>query len=113
MVAKIRPSAGKPVLFFDGLKSHTSKKSMPTVLRYFRPLKNVPYSCAFNTIEAVWSVTKNNFVKLTMQLNHWYDDEEFYSLVRRSCTMIPRATIKNLMRSNHAYIRSVLSSIDE
>jgi hypothetical protein len=66
VVAKIRPSVGKPVLFFDGLKSHTSKISMPTVLQYFRPLKNVPYSCAFNAIEAVWSVAKNNFVKLTM-----------------------------------------------
>ena len=45
VVAKLRPSQVKPILFFDGLRSHTSNQSMAVVQRYFRPLKNVPYSC--------------------------------------------------------------------
>ena len=78
---------------------------MAVVQRYFRPLKNVPYSCQFNAIEAVWGVAKNNFVKLSMLQEHWYTNEEFYELVRRSLTMISRDTMAGLMRSNHAYLR--------
>ena len=108
VVAKLRPSQEKPILLFDGLRSHTSRISMAVVNRYFRPLKNVPYSCQFNAIESVWGVAKNNFVKLAMLQDHWYSDEEFYSLVRRSLQMISRGTMAGLLRSNHAYLRKLL-----
>ena len=38
VVARLKPNTGKPVLFFDGLRSHMSKESLPTVIQYFRPL---------------------------------------------------------------------------
>ena len=81
---------------------------MEVVNRYFKPLKNVPYSCQFNAIESVWGVAKNNFVKLAMLKEHWYSNTEFYELVRKSLTMINRQTMTGLMRSNHAYLRQML-----
>ena len=63
---KPQPPGVKAVLFFDGHPSHTTKKSLALANRLFEPLRNVPHSCNFNSIEKLWSVAKNNLMKILL-----------------------------------------------
>lgn len=56
----------KPIFLFDGAPPHLTKKSMTLVKSLFVPLRNIPHSCDFNSIESLWSTAKNAFHKLLL-----------------------------------------------
>ena len=73
----------KPILLLDNASAHLSYESRDVVKRFFVPWFIPPYSCAFNSIEHVWSSLKLELVRrfsielLTMKL-----EEELRSAIR-------------------------------
>ena len=72
----------------------------------------MPHSCNFNSIEKLWSVAKNNLMKLLLLRSEPIDEPEFAEIVRRSLEIIPPQTVTALVNSNRAYIEAVLTEAD-
>ena len=64
--AQLKYHVEKPVLIYDGASAHIASTARMKLSQHFKPLKMPPYSCDFNSIEAVWSVAKSNFAKLCL-----------------------------------------------
>ena len=56
----------KPVLFYDGLKSHGTATSLNLANALYTPFQNVAHSCDFNSIETLWSHAKRNLSTLLL-----------------------------------------------
>ena len=95
-------------MLYDGARAHIAKSSQTLIKAYFTDLKNVPYSCDFNSIERVWSVAKSNFHKRMVLQQRPLDREAFIQMVQDSLDSIDEKTFEGLFISNRSYIRSIL-----
>ena len=60
-------------------------------------------------IEKVWSAAKTYFKKRLLASKNEIDDAQFRKMVIESFTQLPEQKLKNLLRSNHAYIIKMLN----
>lgn len=76
--------------------------------RYFVPLPQPTYSCSFNSIETVWNLAKNFYMKISLindaQLANEY---AFRELVLRSLRSADES-VPNVLRVNNGFLREVL-----
>jgi hypothetical protein len=63
-----RHVVGKPFLLYDQHSAHKTIESMRLMRSHFIPLPVVTYSCSFNSVEALWSVSKAYMSKRVLML---------------------------------------------
>lgn len=109
VAGKVPPDVRKPLWFFDGHAAHARRESVQYAANYFRLIQSVPYSSEFNSIEYVWGLFKRDVRRKLVLTQGALCQATFNELVRASLGAIPAATIRNVLRSNHRYLRGLLA----
>ena len=109
VASKVRiATKGKPFLLYDQHRAHTSHLARPVIDQYFVGMKQVPYSCGFNSIEKIWFVAKRMLLKRLILFPD-LTQESFEAEVLKICKGIPDETVRGLLSSNHAYLCQYLA----
>ena len=84
----IKSDVHRPVVCFDGHRTHTSPQSLVEVRRYFRDCQQVSYSSPFNPVETLFSLMRRNFLKLMLMQTEVIERDKFLEMVRAAFDMV-------------------------